>query len=85
MSDMHVWTPTRCGRPPGHLDMDVPFMSMRFCSVHVGTGAMAPPGAENATPGWPSAVGPRELHVYCRPAPEGSRTEWPAVARVGLT
>ena len=34
------------------------------CSVQVGTGAMAPPGAEKATPVWPSAVGPRELQVY---------------------
>eukprot|EP00955_Chlamydomonas_euryale_P068212 360050-Chlamydomonas_euryale.AAC.1 len=66
-------------------DIDVPFISMRFWSVHVGTGAMAPPGAENATPGAPSAVGPRELHVYCRPAPSEVRTEWPASARRGDT
>lgn len=32
---------------PPHL---VPFMSWRFCSVQVGTGEMAPPGALKATP-----------------------------------
>ena len=28
---------------------------------------MAPPGAERATPGAPSAVGPRLLQLYCCP------------------
>lgn len=45
-------------------DMEVPFISCRFCCVHVGTGAMAPPGAEKVTPKSPSAVGPREDQLY---------------------
>lgn len=40
-------------------DMEVPFMSMRRCKVHVGTGATAPPGALIQTPRSPSTVGPR--------------------------
>lgn len=41
---------------------------------------MAPPGAEKATPRWPSGVGPREDHVYCGwlvhgSTPGGSRPE----------
>ena len=45
-----------------------PFMSCRFCCVHVGTGAMAPPGAEKLTPRSPSGAGPRLDQVYCCPA-----------------
>ena len=39
-------------------DMDVPFISMRRCRVHWGTGAIAAPGALRHTPISPSAVGP---------------------------
>lgn len=39
--------------------IDVPFISIRRCRVHVGTGATAPPGALIETPRSPSAVGPR--------------------------
>lgn len=39
--------------------IDVPFISMRLCRVHWGTGATAPPGALIETPRSPSAVGPR--------------------------
>ena len=46
-------------------DMEVPFMSWRTCSVHWGTGAIAPPGADRTTPVAPSAVGPRLDQVYC--------------------
>lgn len=38
-----------------------PALMLVTCCVHCGTGAMAPPGAENATPVCPSEVGPREL------------------------
>ncbi len=44
------------------------------CCVHCGTGAMAPPGAENATPRCPSAVGPLLLQLYCRPSAGASST-----------
>jgi len=43
--------------------IDVPFMSIRRCRVHVGTGATAPPGALTQTPRSPSPVGPR-LDLY---------------------
>ncbi len=46
---------------------DSPFMSIRDCCVHWGTGAIAPPGAARVTPTAPSYVGPRLLHVYCCP------------------
>ena len=49
------------------LAMEVPFMSMRLCCVHCGTGAIAPPGADSTTPGCPSSVGPRLDQVYCCP------------------
>ena len=52
--------------------IDVPFMSFRPSPVHCGTGAMAPPGAENATPTAPSNVGPRLLQEYWRRG-EGDR------------
>lgn len=45
-----------------------PYALCPTCCVHCGTGAMAPPGADSVTPAWPSAVGPRLLHVYCCPA-----------------
>ena len=53
--------------PPQALgeDMEVPFISCRTCSVHWGTGAMAPPGADRITPVAPSGVGPLLDHVYC--------------------
>lgn len=48
--------------------MEVPFISMRRCKVHVGTGATAPPGALRQTPRSPSAVGPRlDLFVNSKP------------------
>lgn len=55
--------------PPQALgeDMEVPFISCRTCSVHWGTGAMAPPGADRTTPVAPSGVGPLLDHVYCWP------------------
>ena len=55
--------------PPQALgdDMEVPFMSWRTCSVHWGTGAIAPPGADSTTPVAPSGVGPLLDHVYCCP------------------
>lgn len=53
--------------PPPHAhgdDIDVPFINMRCWSVHVGTGAMAPPAALIQTPRSPSIVGPRlDLHT----------------------
>lgn len=39
-------------------DIDVPFINMRGCRVHLGTGATAPPSALRVTPISPSAVGP---------------------------
>lgn len=46
-------------------DIDVPFISIRRCRVHVGTGATAPPGALTETPMSPSTVGPRlDLHFF---------------------
>ena len=44
--------------------------------VHVGTGAMAPPGADTLTSSAPSAVGPRDDHVYCRSAAILERSEY---------
>lgn len=63
-------SPDRSKATPPHalgLAMEVPFMSCLACCVHCGTGAMAPPGAESTTPGWPSSVGPRLDQVYCCP------------------
>ena len=45
--------------------IEVPFISWRLFSVQVGTGAIAPPGAETETSSAPSAVGPLDDHVYC--------------------
>jgi hypothetical protein len=43
--------------------MLVPFMSCLLCSVQVGTGLMAAPGAVMLTPAWPSVAGPVEDQV----------------------
>lgn len=59
----------RRAMPPQALgdDIEVPFMSWRTCSVHWGTGAIAPPGADSTTPVAPSGVGPLLDQVYCCP------------------
>ena len=56
--------------------MDVPFMSWRLLSVHVGTGAMAPPGAETETSSAPSETGPRLLQVYWMSGSALERSEY---------
>mmetsp|Transcript_12972 Transcript_12972/g.36483 ORF Transcript_12972/g.36483 Transcript_12972/m.36483 type:complete len:273 (-) Transcript_12972:619-1437(-) len=65
--------------------MLVPFISCRRCSVQLGTGATAPPGALSTTPRSPSRVGPREDQVYCCPSLSTSLRECPAAARSGET
>lgn len=57
---------SRATPPQAHGDdIDVPFINMRRCRVHVGTGAIAPPAALIETPRSPSTVGPRlDLHQY---------------------
>ena len=44
-------------------DIDVPFIRMLGCNVQLGTGAIAPPGANMSMPRSPSAAGPRDVHV----------------------
>lgn len=65
---MHTFSALTSNAIPPQADgdaIDVPFMSIRRCRVHVGTGATAPPGALIETPTSPSAVGPRlDLHVF---------------------
>ena len=44
--------------------IDVPLICIDRCSVHRGTAATAPPGANRSTPRSPSQVGPSDVKVY---------------------
>ncbi len=64
----------------------VPFISCFNCVLDCGTEVTAPPGALMQTPRSPSAVGPRDDHVYCAPSPWiGCLTECPVLANDGAT